>query len=367
MDRLLKEEETAVIEAAHLTKRYGKNLALKDVSFSIREREIVGLIGPNGAGKSTTMNILSGYLAPTGGQVRICGVDLLEEPMRAVRQIGYLPEMPPLYMDMTVEEQIRFACKLSGVKLRGKALTEYVESLCGKTHVLEMRKRLIKNLSKGYRQRVAVAQLLAGDPAILILDEPTVGLDPRQIREFRDLFLELGQSHTIIFSSHILSEINSICSRILIFDRGEILADGTPGELQRKVRGADVLRLRLAGPWQDALAAIRQIPAVAGADTLEAWQDTPEAVPRVPAMTQTDAWRHVAAAMQRMPAESETEPELTNAAGPDLLVAFRQEEGFLSELNRQIRLSGCEILLLQPQELSLEELYMQITRERERA
>lgn len=214
----------AVIEARKLCRRFGRNQALKDVSFDIEERQTVGLIGPNGAGKSTTMNILCGYLAPSSGSVSVCGTDMAGEPAKARKHIGYLPEIPPLYPDMTVEEQVRFACELSGMRGK-KEVEEAVGRLCEKTHISNMRKRLIRSLSKGYRQRAAMAQLLAGDPEILILDEPTVGLDPRQIREFRDLFCELGRTHTVILSSHILWEIDSICDRILIFDRGEVLAD----------------------------------------------------------------------------------------------------------------------------------------------
>ena len=319
-----------VVEAHHLTKRYGKNEALKDVSFSIREREIVGFIGPNGAGKSTTMNILSGYLSPTSGQVNICGIDLMTDPVGARRHIGYLPEIPPLYMDMTVEEQVCFACALSGVEKRGRALKEHALQLCEKTHVEEMRHRLIRNLSKGYRQRVAVAQLLAGDPDILILDEPTVGLDPRQIREFRDLFLELGKTHTVIFSSHILSEINSICSRVFIFEQGEILADGRLAQLQRELGGADTMRLRLNGNWKDALERICGINGVEQAFL--------------------------------SPSE-ETGPSGENAGSRDILVKSRPGADILGDVNRQIRLAGCEILLMQPEQMSLEDMYLRLTGE----
>ena len=317
-----------VVEAHGLTKRYGKNEALKDVSFSIREREIVGLIGPNGAGKSTTMNILSGYLSPTEGQVRICGVDLLADPVGARRHIGYLPEIPPLYMDMTVEEQVCFTCALSGVKKRGRELREYALQLCEKTQVAHMRSRLIRNLSKGYRQRVAVAQLLAGDPDILILDEPTVGLDPRQIREFRDLFLELGKTHTVIFSSHILSEINSICSRVFIFEQGRILADGRPADLQRELGGADITHLRLHGNWQDALKRI------AGIDGVE------QVYPSDPG----DA---------ALPEE--------DAACMDIYIRSRTGADIPGPVNRQVRLAGCEILLMQPEQMSLEDIYLRLT------
>jgi len=398
--------ENVVVEARNLTKRYGRNEALKGVSFSIGEKEIVGFIGPNGAGKSTTMNILSGYLAPTGGQVRICGIDLLADPARARRQISYLPEIPPLYMDMTVEEQICFASSLSGVKKRGRELRAYALQLMEKTHVTGMRHRLIKNLSKGYRQRVAVAQLLAGDPKILILDEPTVGLDPRQIREFRDLFLELGLSHTIIFSSHILSEINSICSRIFIFDRGELKAQGKPDELQRQLSGLDTLRLRLTGNWEEARERIGRIGGVKqvreiSADPGPLWKMSDDGNPgnrsdRVGAGENADAGSvgveesflaSPAGAMPAgampaeimpagaMPAETMPAGAMSADAMPagaarsayacgetkEFLISFTPGTDIMAELNRQIRLAGCGILLLQPEQLSLEDLYLRVT------
>ena len=217
-----------MIEAIHLTKQYGTAKALFDANFSIEKGEIVGFLGPNGAGKSTTMNLLCGYLTPSWGQVRIAGVDMAENPLEAKRHIGYLPEIPPLYMDMTVAEQLEFACELRGLRMKKPEMQAYIDKLCARTQILDTRDRLIRNLSKGYRQRVAVTQLLVGEPEILILDEPTVGLDPRQIREFRDLLSDLSKEHTIILSSHILSEISSVCSRILVFCEGMLIADGQP-------------------------------------------------------------------------------------------------------------------------------------------
>lgn len=324
MDLSQNGKKTVAVKAENLVRNYGKNRALKGVSFEIGEREIVGLIGPNGAGKSTTMNILSGYLPPSSGKVQICGIDLLKDPLAARSHIGYLPEIPPLYADMTVAEQIRFACRLSKVPKRGKELDEYVTELCDKTHVTHMKKRLIRNLSKGYRQRVAVAQLLAGDPQILILDEPTVGLDPRQIREFRDLFLELGQTHTVIFSSHILSEINSICSRVLIFDQGEILADGEPEQLQQQLSGEKRLLLTLRGSWEEAAGRIRQ--------------------------------REDVRLAQVKPGE---DPALA-----ELVLSVGSGEDFPEGLSTLIADAGCEILLMQPETVSLEDLYLNITRTR---
>lgn len=334
----------SVIEVTDLSKQYGKNKALKNVSFEIGEHEIVGFIGPNGAGKSTTMNILCGYLAPTSGTVKVCGILPTQDPMEARKHIGYLPEIPPLYVDMTVEEQVRFACKLSGVPYRGKELTDYVLKLLDKTHVTHMRRRLIRNLSKGYRQRVAVAQLLAGDPKILILDEPTVGLDPRQIREFRDLFLELGKEHTVIFSSHILSEINSICSRVFIFEQGEILADGKPEELQQMLSDQNTLcvRLRKDG-W---VSGENGCEIAADASVIEGLKAQLEAIPEVKSV-RTNA----------IPGSDAVEFHITYPSAGNIA----------SNLNACIRNAECEILLMQPEALSLEDIYLGITEKRRQA
>ncbi len=258
-----------MIQATHLSKQYGANMALYDANFHIQKGEVVGFLGPNGAGKSTTMNMLCGYLKPTWGVVKIAGVDIAEDPLEARRHIGYLPEFPPLYMDMTVEEQLRFACALRGLPLKKAALKDYIESLCRRTQILDTRQRLIRNLSKGYRQRVAVTQLLVGDPEILVLDEPTVGLDPRQIREFRDLFLDLGKEHTIILSSHILSEISSICGRVLVFNEGELIADGKPEQLQEMLTGRKGLRVEVAGDRPGVLAVLRAVPEILSVETVQ--------------------------------------------------------------------------------------------------
>ncbi len=237
-------------------------MALYDASFRIEENQVVGFLGPNGAGKSTTMNMLTGYLNPTWGSVKIQGIDMREAPTEARKHIGYLPEIPPVYTDLTVEEQLRFACEISGVKLKGKKREAYIASVCERTQIADIRRRLIRNLSKGYRQRVAVAQLLIGDPEILILDEPTVGLDPRQIREFRDLIEELGKTHTVILSSHILSEISSVCSRVLVFDQGELIADGDPENLQAALMGKRILELCFRGDAETLTERIRNLEQV---------------------------------------------------------------------------------------------------------
>ena len=211
-----------MIEVTDLTKRYGDHLAVDHLSFKVEKGQIYGFLGPNGAGKSTTMNIITGYLAASGGTVTIDGHDVQQEPEEAKKCVGYLPEMPPLYLDMTVEEYLRFAAELKKVP-RAERMGQ-VEQVMEMTRITDMRGRLIKNLSKGYRQRVGLAQALLGSPEVLILDEPSVGLDPKQIIEIRDLIRELGKSHTIILSSHILSEVSAVCDHVMIISHGRLVA-----------------------------------------------------------------------------------------------------------------------------------------------
>ena len=228
-----------MIEVSHLTKRYGSHLALDDLSFTIPEGQIYGLLGPNGAGKSTTMNILTGCLAATSGRVRIDGVDIFEDPMAAKKHLGYLPELPPLYMDRTPEEYLRFVARAKGIgEVRGE-----LERVMALTQITDVKDRLIRNLSKGYRQRVGIAQAILGDPDIIILDEPTVGLDPRQITEIRELIQKLGENKTVILSSHILSEVQAVCDSILILSRGKLVACDTPDNLERLLTGGTALEL----------------------------------------------------------------------------------------------------------------------------
>lgn len=228
-----------MIEVSHLTKRYGSHLALDDLSFTIPEGQIYGLLGPNGAGKSTTMNILTGCLAATSGQVRIDGVDIFEDTMAAKKHLGYLPELPPLYMDRTPEEYLRFVARAKGIgEVRGE-----LERVMALTQITDVKDRLIRNLSKGYRQRVGIAQAILGDPDIIILDEPTVGLDPRQITEIRELIQKLGENKTVILSSHILSEVQAVCDSILILSRGKLVACDTPDNLERLLTGGTALEL----------------------------------------------------------------------------------------------------------------------------
>lgn len=234
-----------MIEVKNLSKRYGVHLAVKDASFSISKGEIVGFLGPNGAGKSTIMNILTGYISLTSGSATIGGFDIVDHPEQAKRHIGYLPEHPPLYLDMTVREYLNFIYDLKKVKFPKKP---HIDEICKLVSIENVEKRLIKNLSKGYRQRVGVAQALVGNPDVLILDEPTVGLDPKQITQFRKLIEALGKHHTVIVSSHILSEIQAVCKRILIINNGEIVADDTADNLAKNLSSDHTLTLRVQGP-----------------------------------------------------------------------------------------------------------------------
>ncbi len=241
-----------MIEVEHLTKRYGGHTAVDDLTFTIGDGEIYGFLGPNGAGKSTTMNIITGCLAATSGTVRVDGHDIFEEPVEAKRLLGYLPEQPPVYPDMTPQEYLEFVAKAKGLK--GGARKEQIDRVLALTGTAEVAGRLIKNLSKGYRQRVGIAQALLGDPKIIILDEPTVGLDPAQIIEIRDLIRSLGKEHTVILSSHILSEVQAVCGSILILSHGRLVACDTPDNLEKLFAGEAVVTLRAKAAGEAALA-----------------------------------------------------------------------------------------------------------------
>ena len=230
-----------MIEVSHLTKRYGGHTAVSDLSFTIEKGQIYGFLGPNGAGKSTTMNIMTGCLAASEGEVRIDGHDIFEEPQQAKRLIGYLPEQPPLYLDRTPREYLTFVGRAKGIK--AKVLPEQIGHVMEVTQITDVADRLIKHLSKGYRQRVGIAQALLGDPEVVILDEPTVGLDPKQIIEIRSLIQSLGQKHTVILSSHILSEVQAVCQTILIISKGHLAACDTPENLERLFSGTAAVEL----------------------------------------------------------------------------------------------------------------------------
>lgn len=234
-----------MIQVSHLTKVYGRRTAVQDLSFTVEDGQICGLLGPNGAGKSTVMNILTGYIAPTSGSVSVEGHPLPEEAAAARACVGYLPETPPLYPDMTVVEYLRFAAELKGVRRAGRAAA--VAAAARRTGVEDVMPRLIRSLSKGYRQRVGIAQALLSDPKVIILDEPTVGLDPAQVTGIRRLIQQLGHKHTVILSSHILSEVQAVCSRVLILSHGVLAADGTLEKLTAGGRSLEQVFLELTG------------------------------------------------------------------------------------------------------------------------
>lgn len=235
-----------MIEIKNLTKRFGQIKAVNNISFTVEKGEILGFLGPNGAGKSTTMNIITGYIPSSEGTVKVCGYDIMEEPREVKKRIGFLPELPPLYMDMTVKDYLDFASDLKMIdKKKKKSQLDDIMELVKITHVKE---RLIKNLSKGYKQRVGLAQSLVGSPEVLVLDEPTVGLDPIQIIEIRKLIKALGKEHTIILSSHILPEVSAVCERVVIINRGEIAAIDTPENLSKGFGTATRFSVRIAGP-----------------------------------------------------------------------------------------------------------------------
>lgn len=249
-----------MIEVTNLTKRYGDHTAVDHLSFKVEKGQIYGFLGPNGAGKSTTMNIITGYLAASEGTVTIDGHDVQQEPEEAKKHIGYLPELPPLYPDMTVEEYLRFAAELKKVPKAERR--EQVEQVMNMTWITDMRDRLIKNLSKGYRQRVGLAQALLGSPEVLILDEPSVGLDPKQIIEIRDLIRELGKNHTIILSSHILSEVSAVCDHIMIISHGKLAASDSPEGLQKLMSGSGELKLTVKGSYEALQEAVKDMSGI---------------------------------------------------------------------------------------------------------
>lgn len=251
-----------MIEVKDLVKRYSKNTAVDHLNFHVQKGQIYGFLGPNGAGKSTTMNMMTGYLASTEGQILINGYDVAEEPMEARKCIGYLPEIPPLYPDMTVLEYLRFVAELKQLP-KNERSTE-IERVMDETRIKDMENRLIRHLSKGYKQRVGLAQALLGDPEVLILDEPMVGLDPKQIIEIRELIRGLGQKHTVILSSHILSEISSICDHVLIISNGKLVASDTPENLGSYMKHTDAMELQVRGSKEACEQAIELLKQVKG-------------------------------------------------------------------------------------------------------
>ncbi len=254
-----------MVEVQNLTKRYGNITAVDNISFSVEPGEILGFLGPNGAGKSTTMNIITGYISSTSGTVTIDGFDILDNPKQAKTKIGYLPEIPPLYIDMTVRRYLEFMFDLKRVKLPKK---EHIDEVMRLVNIGDKGDRIIKNLSKGYKQRVGFAQALLGNPPVLILDEPTVGLDPKQIIEIRNLIRSLGKKHTVIFSSHVLSEVSEICDRIIVISRGKIVADSKTDELSATLSNNLKLSLIIEGASSAVIAELKKIPDVKGVKKL---------------------------------------------------------------------------------------------------
>lgn len=307
-----------MIEVRNLTKHYGDKKAVNDISFTVNDGEILGFLGPNGAGKSTTMNMLTGYISSTSGQALINGVDILEDPIKAKSYIGYLPEIPPLYVDMTVQSYLNFMFDLKKCKLPRRSHLKDVMTLC---KVIDVKDRLIRNLSKGYKQRVGLAQALINNPPVLILDEPTVGLDPKQIIEIRTLIKRLGKNHTVILSSHILSEIQAVCDRVIIINHGVVAADDTATNLSDRVSTDHRIIARIDGPKAEVLQAIRTI----------------------------DGLKYVRADMERekniYDFEIEAEP------GIDIR----------RDINRITREHGWDILLLKTMEMTLEDIFLKIT------
>ncbi len=233
----------------HVTKRYGDKLAVNDLSFQIDQGEVVGFLGPNGAGKSTTMNMITGYLSATEGTISVAGFDILDQPKEAKKHIGYLPELPPLYVDMTVHEYLDFLYELKKCRLPRR---QHLQEICEAVRITDVFERVIRNLSKGYRQRVGLAGALIGSPELLILDEPTVGLDPQQIIEIRSLIKDLGKKCTVILSSHILSEVEAVCDRVLVIDHGKLIADDSPENLSKNLSGDASVHVRVIGDREGA-------------------------------------------------------------------------------------------------------------------
>ena len=256
-----------MIEVEHLTKRYDRTTAISDVTFSVGAGEVLGFLGPNGAGKTTTMRAITGYLPATEGRITVGGYDVFEKPLEVRRQIGYLPENPPLYPEMTVSGYLRFVGKIKGVP-RAELENEVVRVM-EKVNVRDVEGRIVGRLSKGYRQRVGLAQALLNDPPVLILDEPTIGLDPKQIHEVRELIKEWRGEHTVILSTHILPEVEQTCTQVVIINGGKIVAVDTPANLVHALKGGDRTIVEVAGPIDDILSRLRVIPGVATATQLE--------------------------------------------------------------------------------------------------
>lgn len=256
---------TFMIKIEHLVKNYGTYCAVDDISFEVEPGEIVGFLGPNGAGKSTTMNILTGYLSSTSGKAAIAGIDILSDPIGAKKLIGYLPEQPPLYLDMTVEEYLNFIFELKNCKLDRSA---HLEQICETVKIRDVFGKVIRTLSKGYRQRVGIAQALIGNPKVVIFDEPTVGLDPKQIIEIRNLIRSLGKNHTVILSTHILQEVQAVCDRIIIINKGKIVANEKTENISHVMKGNRRFHIKVSGPQKEVLSMLQGMQGISYAEVL---------------------------------------------------------------------------------------------------
>lgn len=308
-----------MIEVRHLTKRYGDTLAVDDLNFTIEKGRIYGFLGPNGAGKSTTMNIITGYLASTDGSVTINGHDILEDAEAAKKNIGYLPELPPLYFDMTVKEYLAFAAELK--KIPKAERKNQISRVCATTKLDAVQNRLIKNLSKGYRQRVGLAQAILGYPEVIILDEPTVGLDPKQIIEIRDLIKSLKKKHTVILSSHILSEVSAICDYVLIISHGKLVASDTPDNLGKLAAGSNNLNLLVKGEKSRIRQLLEEISGV-----------------------------------KEISIEKKSDQE-----GWNVTVSTEENADIREEVFFKMAENHCPILEMQSQKISLEEIFLELT------
>ncbi len=273
-----------MIEVSNLTKKYGDHIAVDHLSFRVEKGQIYGFLGPNGAGKSTTMNIITGYLAATEGTVTIDGKDIQKDPEEAKRAIGYLPELPPLYVDMTVREYLDFVAELK--KVPKKERKQQIDEVMEMTQITDMQQRLIRNLSKGYRQRVGLAQAILGYPEVIILDEPTVGLDPKQIIEIRDLIRKLGENHTVILSSHILSEVSAVCDHIMIIAHGKLVASDSPENLQKLMSGSMELDLEVKGSVAAVKTALQEISQI---DRIEENTEAPKDIAKLKVISKENA------------------------------------------------------------------------------
>lgn len=307
-----------MIEVKNLTKQFGSKTAVKNISFSVQEGEILGFLGPNGAGKSTTMNMLTGYISSTSGTAMINGIDVLEDPIGAKRHIGYLPEKPPVYGDMTVKEYLNFVYRLKKSKLPRES---HLAEICELVKITDVKNRLIRNLSKGYQQRVGFAQALVGNPGVLILDEPTVGLDPKQIIEIRTLIKKLGKHHTVILSSHILPEIQAVCDKIVVISSGSIVANDTTDALARNLSADHKLVLRTEGKSEEVKKLLSSIPG-----------------------------------MERVYVNREAEPGVY-----EYFLEAAQGKDLRREISKKLSARNYPILMMKSNELTLEEIFLKLT------